>query len=43
MSEDYAERSYGAVEVGYGEQPGIVVVDFQTAFTDPQYPSAARP
>ena len=43
MSEDYAERSYGAVEVGYGEQPGIVVVDFQTAFTDPQYPLGGAP
>ena len=33
----YQARSYGAETSGYGDKPGIVVVDFQTAFTDPQY------
>lgn len=38
MSDDYQRRSYGAVSVGLGDKPGIVVVDFQLGFTDPQYP-----
>lgn len=32
----YARRSYGEIAVGFGRKPGIVVVDLQTAFTDPQ-------
>ena len=44
MSEDdYARRSYGAIPVGTGEKPGIVVVDFQVGFTDPQYPLGGAP
>ncbi len=39
---DYAERGYGAVPIGFGEKPGIVV-DFQTAFTDAQYPLGGAP
>ena len=30
--DDYQNRSYGEIPVGFGEKPGIVVVDFQTAF-----------
>ncbi len=40
---DYAARSYGANPVGFGERPGIVVIDFQTAFTDPKYPLGGAP
>ena len=43
MSDDYQRRSYGAVPVGTGEKPGIVVVDFQLGFTDPQYPLGGAP
>jgi maleamate amidohydrolase len=44
MSEDdYTRRSYGAIPVGTGEKPGIVVVDFQVGFTDPQYPLGGAP
>lgn len=44
MSEDdYKRRSYGAISVGFGRKPGIVVVDFQKAFTDPQYPLGGAP
>ncbi len=39
----YKERSYEARDIGYGERPGIVVVDFQCAFTDPQYPLGGAP
>lgn len=39
MSDDYEQFGYGADRrVGFGEKPGIVVVDFQTAFTDPKFP-----
>ena len=41
--DDYQNRSYGEIPVGFGEKPGIVVVDFQTAFTDPQYPLGGAP
>lgn len=41
--DDYARRSYGEIPVGFGRQPGIVVVDFQTAFTDPAYPLGGAP
>jgi maleamate amidohydrolase len=41
--DDYQNRSYGEIPVGFGEKPGIVVVDFQVAFTDPQYPLGGAP
>ena len=43
MSDDYQRRSYGAIPVGTGEKPGIVVVDFQLGFTDPHYPLGGAP
>ncbi|ORE96508.1 isochorismatase family protein [Acuticoccus yangtzensis] len=43
MSDDYANRSYGEIPVGFGDKPGIVVVDFQIGFTDPQYPLGGAP
>ena len=39
----YASRSYGARQIGYGDKPGIAVVDFQHAFTDPQYDLGGAP
>lgn len=38
MGDIYAQRGYGARPVGFGRKPGLVVVDFQTAFTDPSAP-----
>ncbi len=43
MEDSYQERTYGAELIGYGEKPGIVVVDFQTGVTDPRYPLAGAP
>lgn len=43
MSDDYQRRSYGDTPVGFGHKPGIVVVDFMVAFTDPQYPLGGAP
>ena len=40
---DYSERSYGAVEIGVGERPGIVVIDYQKAFTEEQYALGGAP
>ncbi|GJD48939.1 Maleamate amidohydrolase [Methylobacterium crusticola] len=41
--DDYQNRSYGEIPVGFGARPGIVVVDFQVGFTDPQYPLGGAP
>ena len=39
MSDDtYQDIGYGAMEIGFGERPGILVVDLQTGFTQPQFP-----
>ena len=43
MTDDYARRSYGEIEVGFGRKPGIVVVDFMLAFTDARYPLGGAP
>lgn len=43
MIDTYIERSYGAEEIGFGEKPGIVVVDYQLGFTDSQYPLGGAP
>ncbi len=43
MNDVYRERGYDALKIGFGVRPGIIVVDFQTAFTDPQYPIGGRP
>lgn len=40
---DYAARSYGSRKVGFGERPGIVVIDFQKAFTEAKYPLGGAP
>jgi maleamate amidohydrolase len=41
--DDYANRSYGAVQIGMRGKVGIVVVDFQLAFTDAKYPLGGAP
>jgi maleamate amidohydrolase len=43
MADMYQQMGYGARQIGFGNWPGIVVVDFQTAFTDPQYPLGGAP
>ena len=44
MSEmDYAERGYGDGAVGWGQRPGVVVVDFQRGFTDPDFRMGGAP
>lgn len=43
MIDAFRERSYGTVQVGLGRKPGIVVVDYQLAFTDKSYPLGGAP
>lgn len=43
MSDIYATRGYGAAEIGFGEKPALVVVDFQRGFTDPAFPMGGAP
>lgn len=43
MEDVYREMGYEAHRIGFGKRPGIIVVDFQTAFTDPKYPLGGRP
>lgn len=44
MSEaSYTAAGYGSVDIGRGTRPAILVVDFQTAFTDPAYPIGGFP
>lgn len=43
MSDAYKDIGFSADAVGFGERPGIAVVDFQTGFTDPQFPLGGRP
>ena len=43
MSDRYQETGFGTGRIGWGDKPGIAVVDFQTAFTDPKYPLGKSP
>ncbi len=43
MTDHYVERTYASGEIGFGEKPGVVVVDYQLGFTDPQYPLGGAP
>lgn len=43
MSEQYKEAGYGDKQVGFGKSPAILVVDFQLAFTNPDYPTGNMP
>ena len=41
--DDYKNRSYGAVGIGMKGKVGIVVVDYQLAFTESKYPLGGAP
>jgi maleamate amidohydrolase len=43
MTDAYQDIGFGGEPVGFGERPGIAVVDFQIGFTDPQFPLGGRP
>lgn len=39
----YKEIGFDAHPIGYGEKPGVVVVDFQKGFTESRFPLGGRP
>ncbi len=43
MTDVYVERSYGSEEIGFGDKPGVVVVDYQLGFTSADYPLGGAP
>ena len=43
MPDVYEQRSYAQVPIGFGHRPGIVVVDYQVGFTDPNYAPGFSP
>jgi len=43
MSDRYRDVGYASSRIGFGAKPAVLVVDFQTAFTDPRYPLGGLP
>ncbi len=43
MSDIYENRGYGTRPMGFGQKPGVVVVDFQRGFIDPAFPMGGAP
>jgi len=43
MPDIYAERGYGNRKLGFGDKIGVVVVDFQRGFIDPEFPMGGAP
>ena len=43
MTDVYAKRGYGAVPVGFGAKPAVVVIDFQRGFTDKDFAMGGSP
>jgi maleamate amidohydrolase len=42
-SDAYRRVGYGSFEIGYGQRPAVLVVDFQVAFTDPRFALGGLP
>ena len=43
MTDRYTNVGYASSRIGFGDKPAVLVVDFQTAFTDPKYPLGGLP
>lgn len=43
MADIYAQRGYGSRPLGFGGKIGVVVVDFQRGFIDPDFPMGGAP
>lgn len=43
MPDIYEQRGYGSRNLGFGAKPGLVVVDFQRGFVDPDFPMGGAP
>lgn len=42
-SDRFTSAGYGNRQVGFGRRPAVLVVDFQRAFTDPDFPMGCSP
>lgn len=42
-ADDYKASGYGAIEVGFGQRPAILVIDFQSSHVSPEFPFGGRP
>jgi len=43
VTDRYRDVGYASYDIGGGRRPAVLVVDFQTAFTDPRYPLGGLP
>lgn len=43
MTDAFADASYGARPIGYGDRPAVLVVDFQKGFCDPRFQTGRSP
>ena len=43
MADPYSNVGYGSYTIGFGQRPAILVVDWQTAFTDPRFAMGGNP
>jgi len=43
MADAYGQVGYGSADIGYGKRAAMLVVDWQTAFTDPKYALGGLP
>lgn len=43
MTDNYTAATYSSFDIGYGNKPAVLVVDFQEAFTNPKYPIGNLP
>lgn len=43
MTDTYEDAGYASGEIGFGERPAILIVDFQLGLTDPSYPLGGFP
>lgn len=43
MADEFARAGYGGEDIGFGERPALLVVDFQRAFTDPTFATGQSP
>jgi maleamate amidohydrolase len=43
MNDTYKDIGFDAHRIGFGERPGIAVVDFQRGFTEERFPLGGRP
>jgi maleamate amidohydrolase len=43
IMDDYEKGGFGTIDIGFGERPAILAVDFQNAHLDPAFPFGGKP